>query len=64
MSDTQQQGIPAVGFLVVAFTDEMAADQALDAMKAAKKQQQFYFEDAAVIRQVRKERCTITRRVT
>ena len=45
------QEIPAVGFLVVAFTDEMAADQALDAMKAAKKQQQFYFEDAAVIRQ-------------
>ena len=43
--------VPAVGFLVVAFTDEMAADQALDAMKAAKKQQQFYFEDAAVIRQ-------------
>ena len=46
-----QQGIPAVGFLVVAFTDENAADQMLDAMKAAKKQQQFYFEDAAVIRQ-------------
>ena len=45
------QPIPAVGFLVVAFTDENAADQALDAMKAAKKQQQFYFEDAAVIRQ-------------
>ena len=45
------QVIPAVGFLVVAFTDEKAADQALDAMKAAKKQQQFYFEDAAVIRQ-------------
>jgi uncharacterized membrane protein len=45
------QGIPAVGFLVVAFTDEHAADQALDAMKDAKKQQTFYFEDAAVIRQ-------------
>ena len=51
MSNTEQQGIPAVGFLVVAFTDENAADQALDEMKAAKKQQQFYFEDAAVIRQ-------------
>ncbi|MFN8379808.1 MAG: DUF1269 domain-containing protein [Anaerolineae bacterium] len=47
----QPQSIPAVGFLVVAFTDDMAADQALDAMKAAKKQQQFYFEDAAVIKQ-------------
>ena len=35
----------------MAFTDETTADQALDAMKAAKKQQQFYFEDAAVIRQ-------------
>ena len=35
----------------MAFTDEIAADQALDAMKAAKKQKQFYFEDAAVIRQ-------------
>ena len=45
------QGIPAVGFLVVAFTDENAADQALDAMKDAKKQQAFYFEDAAVIKQ-------------
>ena len=47
----QPQAVPAVGFLVMAFTDENAADQALDAMKAAKKQQQFYFEDAAVIRQ-------------
>ena len=26
------QGIPAVGFLVVAFTDENAADQALDCL--------------------------------
>jgi uncharacterized membrane protein len=51
MSDSQQQGIPAVGFLVMAFTDENSADQALDAMKEAKKQQKFYFEDAAVIRQ-------------
>jgi uncharacterized membrane protein len=51
MSDTQQQGIPAVGFLVMAFTEEQTADQVLDAMKQAKKQQQFYFEDAAVIRQ-------------
>lgn len=51
MSHSQAQGIPAVGFLVVAFTDEAAADQALDAMKKAKKQHRFYFEDAAVIRQ-------------
>jgi uncharacterized membrane protein len=45
------QPVPAVGFLVMAFLDEMAADQVLDAMKHAKKQGQFYFEDAAVIRQ-------------
>jgi uncharacterized membrane protein len=45
------QDIPAIGFLVVAFTDEYAADQALDAMKDAKNQGQFYFEDAAVITQ-------------
>ena len=61
MSDSDQQAaasqaataqaVPAVGFLVVAFTDVTAADQALDAMKDAKKQQQFYFEDAAVITQ-------------
>jgi uncharacterized membrane protein len=66
MSDSQQQAaapqaaapqaaapqdIPAIGFLVVAFTDENAADQALDAMKDAKNQGQFYFEDAAVITQ-------------
>lgn len=51
MSNSQQQGIAAVGFLVAAFLDETAADQTLDAMKAAKKQQKFYFEDAAVIRQ-------------
>lgn len=51
MSDTQQQGIPAVGFLVVAFVDEHAADQALDEMKEAKKRNEFYFENAAVVRQ-------------
>jgi len=61
MSDSDQQttapqtaapqAVPAVGFLVVAFTDATAADQALDAMKDAKKQQRFYFEDAAVVTQ-------------
>ena len=45
------QAVAGVGFLVMAFNDEKAADQALDAMKQAKKQKQFYFEDAAVIRQ-------------
>jgi uncharacterized membrane protein len=51
MSDTQQQSLGAVGFLVMAFTAEETADQVLEAMKQAKKQQQFYFEEAAVIRQ-------------
>jgi len=51
MSDKQTQGVPAVGFLVMAFTDENAGDEALKAMKEAKQQKQFYFEDAAVIRQ-------------
>jgi len=45
------QPVPAVGFLVMAFLDDMAADRALNVMKEAKKQGQFYFEDAAVIRQ-------------
>ena len=36
---------------MVAFTDEYAADDALTAMKDAKNAQEFYFEDAAVIRQ-------------
>ena len=51
MSDSQQRTIPGVGFLVLAFTDAAAGDQVLDAMKHAKKQKQFYFEDAAVIQQ-------------
>jgi len=51
MSDTETQGVAAVGFLVMAFTDEKAGDEALKAMKEAKKQKQFYYEDAAVIRQ-------------
>ena len=51
MNDTENQGTPAVGFLVMAFTDEKAGDDALKAMQAAKQQKQFYFENAAVIRQ-------------
>ena len=50
MSDTQKQ-VQAVGFLVMAFNDEKAGDEALKAMKEAKKQKKFYFENAAVIRQ-------------
>jgi uncharacterized membrane protein len=51
MSDKTTQGVPAVGFLVMAFTDEKAGEQALEAMKKAKKEKTFYFEEAAVIRQ-------------
>lgn len=47
----QQEVVPAVGFLVMAFTDETSADDALKAMKDAKKKKEFYFEDAVVIRQ-------------
>lgn len=47
----QQEVVPAIGFLVMAFTDETSADGALKAMKDAKKKKQFYFEDAAVIKQ-------------
>jgi len=51
MNDTQTQGVAAIGFLIMAFTEETAGDEALKAMKEAKKQNQFYFENAAVIRQ-------------
>lgn len=51
MSNSESQEIAAVGFLVLAFTDENAADEALKMLKEAKKQRQFYFEDAAVIKQ-------------
>lgn len=51
MNETQTQAKPAVGFLVLAFTQETAADETLKAMKEAKKQKQFYYEEAAVISQ-------------
>jgi uncharacterized membrane protein len=46
-----EKAVPAVGFLVMAFTNETAGDQALQAMIQAKKEKKFYFEDAAVMRQ-------------
>ena len=51
VSNAEPQGIAAVGFLVMAFTDETTADDVLSTMKDAKNAQEFYFEDAAVIRQ-------------
>lgn len=47
----EKQALPAVGFMVMAFTEEMAGDQALQAMIQGKKEKTFYFEEAAVIRQ-------------
>jgi len=47
----EAHGVPAIGFLVMAFTEETAGDQALQAMIQGKKQKTFYFEEAAVIRQ-------------
>jgi len=51
MNDTGTEAKPAVGFLVMAFTDENAGDEVLKELKEAKKQKQFYYEEAAVIRQ-------------
>jgi len=52
MSNEQtEQAVAAVGMMVAAFPNEDAGDQALKALKDAKKQQQIYYEDAAVIRQ-------------
>jgi uncharacterized membrane protein len=51
MSDQQPPMKPAVGFLIIAFTEETAGDEALKSMDAAKQHHQFYFENAAVIRQ-------------
>lgn len=50
-SGAQDEGVAGVGMIVAAFVDELAADQALDKMKQAKKQGDFYFDDAAVVRQ-------------
>ncbi len=40
-----------IGMLIMAFTDEKGADEALKVMEDARKNQRFYFENAAVIRQ-------------
>jgi uncharacterized membrane protein len=49
MSETQD--VVGVGFLVAAFTDVNGGENALHALKDAKKHKQLYFDDAAVIRQ-------------
>jgi uncharacterized membrane protein len=55
MSDANEQsgtafGAP-IGLLVMAFTDEKSADEAVKGMEEAMKKQRFYFENAAVVRQ-------------
>ena len=47
----QQETISGVGMLVAAFTNEEAGEEALNALKQAKKERQIYFEEAAVIKQ-------------
>jgi uncharacterized membrane protein len=50
MSEQEKAGA-GVGILVAAFPEENAGEEALKALKQARKQKQVYFEDAAVIRQ-------------
>jgi uncharacterized membrane protein len=48
---TEEQTVAGVGIIVAAFNREDSGDEALKALKDAKRQRQVYFEDAAVIRQ-------------
>ena len=59
MSD-QEQGVAGVGLFVAAFVDERRADEALNAMKEAKKSGDLYFDDAAVVRSDDKGKVHIT----
>lgn len=51
ITSSSEQGVAGVGMMVAAYVDEMAADQTLEAMKAAKRAGSFYYDDAAVVRQ-------------
>lgn len=46
----KSEGVAGVGMFVAAYVDERGADNTLDALKQAKKQDQFYYDDAAVVR--------------
>ena len=48
--EAQDEPMAGVGLLIAAFQTEDAADKALKAMKQAKKEGQFYYEAAAVIK--------------
>jgi uncharacterized membrane protein len=43
-------GVAGVGLFIAAYVDERGADQALEALKQAKKDEEFSFDDAAVVR--------------
>ena len=49
-SGEQSEGVAGVGLFVAAYVDERGADNTLEALKQAKKQEQFYYDDAAVVR--------------
>jgi uncharacterized membrane protein len=49
--EEKARSVAGVGILVAAFPEENAGEEALKALKQARKQRQIYFEDAAVIRQ-------------
>lgn len=44
------QGVAGVGLVVAAYVDERRADDTLESLKQARDAQQFYFDDAAVVR--------------
>jgi len=46
----QSEGVAGVGLFVAAYVDERGADNTLEAMKHAKKQGEFFYDDAAVVR--------------
>jgi len=48
--DAADQGVAGVGLLIAGYTDEEAADGALDALKQARDAGAFAYDDAAVVR--------------
>lgn len=50
MSDSTDQGVAGVGLTIAAYTDAEAGDRALEALKQAKSDGVFDFDDAAVVK--------------
>jgi len=48
--ETKNDEVAGVGLFIAAYVDERGADNALDQLKKAKKAEQFYYENAAVVR--------------